>query len=111
MILNYLFCIHDNYVGVYSIQVALLSEVATVEFDECQTDTEKLAKDISSLGFDVELIGISTKAEFSTVKFKVRICCFFVLESCFPVLIYLCIQNMYIIGKQSKPVCVVVQCV
>ena len=57
--------------------MALLSEVATVEFDECQTDTEKLAKDISSLGFDVELIGISTKAEFSTVKFKVPIICWF----------------------------------
>ena len=61
----------SNVPGVHSIQVALLSEMATVEFDECVTDADILSKDISSLGYDVELIAVTTQTEFSTVKFKV----------------------------------------
>ena len=59
------------YSGVHSIQVALLSEMATVEFDEDLTDTDTLTKEIASLGFDVKLISVTTKTEVSTAKFKV----------------------------------------
>lgn len=62
--------------GVHSIQVALLSEMATVEFDEDLTDADTLTKEISSLGFDVKLISVTTKTEVSTAKFKV---CMYVL--------------------------------
>ena len=57
--------------GVHSIQVALLSELATVEFDENLTDSDILTKDIASLGFDVNLIAVTTRTEFTTVRFKV----------------------------------------
>lgn len=53
--------------------MALLSEMATVEFDEDLTDTDTLVKEIASLGFDVKLTSITTKTEVSTAKFKVCI--------------------------------------
>ena len=61
--------------GVHSVQVALLSEIATVEFDEDLTDSDILAKDIASLGFDVELIALTTDTELTTVRFKVSAVC------------------------------------
>ena len=51
--------------------MALLSEMATVEFDESLTDSEILSKNIASLGFDVKVITVTTKTEFTTVRFKV----------------------------------------
>ena len=52
-------------------QVALLSEMATVEFDEDTTTTETIARDIGALGFDVECVGVSSNTECSRIDFKV----------------------------------------
>ena len=52
-------------------QVALLSEMATVEFDEDTTTTEAIASGIGALGFDVECVGVSSNTECSRIDFKV----------------------------------------
>ena len=56
--------------GVHSIQVALLSEMATVEFDEQLTDSDILTSDIASLGFDVTCMAVTSDTQFSKVDFK-----------------------------------------
>ena len=58
--------------GVHSIQVALLSEMATVEFDEQLTDSDILTSDIASLGFDVTCMAVTSDTQFSKVDFKVH---------------------------------------
>ena len=60
-------------VGVHSVQVALLSEIATVEFDEYLTTSDALTTDIASLGFDAECIAVSSNTEVSRVNFKVTL--------------------------------------
>ena len=61
-----------NFLGVHSIQVALLSEMATVEFDEQITDSDILTSDIASLGFDVTCMAVTSDTQFSKVDFKVH---------------------------------------
>ena len=59
--------------GVHSVHVALLSEMATVEFDELITTSDALTADISSLGFDVECVAVSGSSDFSKANFKVNV--------------------------------------
>ena len=54
--------------------MALLSEMATVEFDEDLTTSEAVRTDIASLGFDVECIAVNNNTDFSRVNFKVVQC-------------------------------------
>lgn len=61
------------FAGVHSVHVALLSEMATVEFDEQVTTSDTLTTDIASLGFDVECVAVNSASDFSKVNFKVNV--------------------------------------
>ena len=52
--------------------MALLSEMATVEFDEDLITSDALTAGIAALGFEVECVAVSNNTEFSRVNLKVR---------------------------------------
>ena len=57
---RYLAIIHvhtvSTHIGVHSVVVALLSEKADIQYNPEQTDPDKLVREISSLGFEANLI-------------------------------------------------------
>ena len=57
-LIRYLAITHAHYVhiGVHSVVVALLSEKADIQYNPEQTDPDKLVREISSLGFEANLI-------------------------------------------------------